>query len=88
MYTPGPWRLGTSCDGFVTVTDGTKTICTVGAADIFPGIEEDARLIAGAPELLVALKAMCEEWRRHGCCDSRGVESKAEQTIAKAEGRV
>ena len=57
-HTPGPWKLGTSCDGFLTVTDGSKTICTVGAADLFPQIEIDAALIAAAPQLLAALKSL------------------------------
>ena len=63
-HTPGPWKLGTSCDGFLTVTDGSKTICTVGAADLFPQIEIDATLIAAAPALLTALRETLELFDR------------------------
>lgn len=76
-HTPGPWTVGTSHDGFCTVTDGTKTICTVGAADLFPGIEADARLIASAPDLLAALK-LAAILHPHNVTFS--------QAIAKAEG--
>lgn len=32
MHTPTPWTIGNSCDGFLTITDGSKTICTKGVA--------------------------------------------------------
>jgi hypothetical protein len=44
---------------------------------------KDAALVAAAPDLLEALKAMCEEWRHHGCCDSREVVYRAERAIEK-----
>lgn len=56
MHTPTPWTIGNSCDGFLTITDGSKTICTVGAADIFDGIEEDAALIVKAVNSYEAMR--------------------------------
>ena len=86
-HTPGPWKLGTSCDGFLTVTDGSKTICTVGAADLFPQIEIDATLIAAAPDLFEALKDIpmnCDHTYPHlfACW-----VCKAKAAIARAEGK-
>lgn len=84
-HTPGPWMIGTSHDGFRTVSDGTKTICSVGAADVFPAIEADARLIAAAPDLLQALKIAV---RYMPTDNSEGTERyQVEQIIAQAEGR-
>lgn len=60
IHTKGPWTIGVSHDGFRTVSDGTKTICTVGPVDLFPQIEADARLIAAAPELLSALEVLAK----------------------------
>lgn len=57
-HTPGPWAVAKSHDGFRTVSNGSKTICTVGEADLFPQIEDDAALIAAAPELLRIAKRL------------------------------
>ena len=46
--TPTPWKTGLSHDGFVTVTTGSSTICTVGCADLFDGVEADAAYIVKA----------------------------------------
>jgi hypothetical protein len=86
-HTPGPWMLGKSCDGFLTVTDGSKTICTVGEADLFPEIELDAHLIAAAPQLLKALRTLLFNVE-HGNGAAAWEESKEEArfAIASAEG--
>lgn len=49
--------------------------------------EANARLISAAPDLLSALREMVAEWNRHGCCDSTDARYKADQAIAKAEGK-
>ena len=56
-HTPTPWTLGKSCDGFLTVTNGSATICTVGEADIFDDIEADAAYIVRAVNSHAALTA-------------------------------
>jgi hypothetical protein len=39
---------------------------------------------AAALDLLAALRAMIDEWDRHGCCDSRGVVYAARRAVEKA----
>ena len=63
-YTKGPWKKDRTIDGFRSVSDGTKTICTIGEADIFPTIEDDAALIAAAPEMYEALTQARDFLRR------------------------
>ncbi len=85
MHTKGPWNYKS---GYIMQGDTYIAEILVGP-DCEP-VETalaNSRIIAASPDLLEALKAMCEEWRRHGCCDSRDVEYRAERAIAKAEGR-
>lgn len=69
LHTPGPWRVEAAGDGFRKPTeDGAKDFQIVAANGICPGIvwdylregEANARLFAAAPELLAALKDICE----------------------------
>lgn len=91
-HTPGPWKFDKSCDGFRTVSNGSLTICTVGETDLFPQVENDALLIAAAPELLEALQN-CIEWLdRTGESVSEGGKeyeyvTKAREAITKAKGK-
>lgn len=96
-HTPGPWVVWgvSSNDGEAEVisnADGSKTICWT--ADTYSEDEDDglvtnedlanARLIAAAPEMLIALK-MCAE--RLGEMDCGPEWEAARAAIAKAEGR-
>lgn len=62
-HTKGPWRVAVTSDGFISVGGETMhemsgfipTTFKNTIADVWR--EEDARLIAAAPELLEALKA-------------------------------
>lgn len=68
-HTPGPWALHIrGKHGAVTIPESGPYVCTVegayrdGDSDELP--LEDARLIAAAPELLEASKAILAELRR------------------------
>ena len=102
-HTVGPWRFMTDSTGeylavFAQPQGGTKVICPVKVAD-----EADARLIAAAPELLAALKAVLAGFEANAFCrntDGDGdpawaikffphLKALADATLAveKAEGR-
>lgn len=92
-YTKGPWKIDRTIDGFRSVSDGTKTICTVGEADIFPSVEDDAALIAAAPELVEALADLVEEIRYRGLAKNIKKDFslmnylvQAEKALTKAKG--
>jgi hypothetical protein len=53
-YTPGPWEAVSDHTGFIFVGSGSGDICEVTSTDDLA----DARLIAAAPEMLEALKAV------------------------------
>jgi len=74
QHTPGPW---TANRRYVETKD--QTIC-----EIFGGNREDARLIAAAPDLLGALKAMLthmgmdeDEWNKPTFAQARAAIAKA-----------
>lgn len=90
-HTPGPWILsdttkagnrkvsGYGWDYFANVTvrmDGTAANCEEG--------EANARLIAAAPDLLAALKAIVEF--HQGSKVGKAVQETARAAIAKSEG--
>jgi hypothetical protein len=85
-YTPGPWYFALHADGakFVETppdTNGTPTdICRVFAT------ENDARLIAAAPDMLGALKVLVDAWGDSDAEVARSAIHQAEDAIAKAEG--
>lgn len=74
--THGPWSLN--------IEDGRAEVCVDGERLTDPYIgDDDARLIAAAPELLDALKAILAHQPDHG--DT--IWQQVEDAIAKAEGR-
>lgn len=68
QHTPGPWEVARPKDGSVIIQQAVKsdvgmgynTVYDSAAPDVFPMSEEDAALIAAAPDLLAACKAMME----------------------------
>ena len=58
-HTPGPWEYGVRDDGSIWVSAGNIRHGAHWQGD-FPGTKADARLVASAPDLLVALKFMYE----------------------------
>lgn len=79
MHTPGPWEAGRSdmstiVDGFDSkwVYAGDKYVAVASGANVseWDEVMANARLIAAAPEMLDALRALMAE--PHGCthCDS------------------
>ena len=83
-HTPGEWSY---------MQDGSEPYWGIGMAGKNPNLghamvytkEEDARLIAAAPELLAALKACADRLGDMDCGDELDL---ARSAINKAEGRV
>ena len=82
-HTPAPWKIVTSWEDYtVEGANGEEIIFQAGNYDV-PSIKiEDARLIASAPELLEALKAVVAM----GYGDDPDVWGKVFNAIKKAEG--
>jgi hypothetical protein len=80
-HTPGPWT-DRDCDGEVDgyVWAGDTIICGLGDK---AKQRADARLIAAAPDLLYALKAML----KHYDYSPSSAALRAQAAVAKAEGR-
>ena len=99
QHTPGPWVIaddptseGVWIDHPDLKSGEDDEICR--CLDSTLSGEEclaNARLIAAAPELLAALKGMCDAYAGTGECSSANVclsrYDKALATVAKAEGR-
>jgi len=102
-HTPGPWWLGrdpshfgslTSITGGSDSTGGIRSVAEVGGPDIDEA-EANASLIAAAPEMLDALKAMTKLYVDFvnsgdcGCWDPERIDEVklARAVIAKAEGK-
>lgn len=89
-HTPGPWRIDPTCNADIQSADGTREIATVitgfnsfaivhpNGAENLSEAEANGRLIAAAPELLEALRAMLAQ--HHG----GSVVSEAHWTAARA----
>ena len=86
-HTPGPWEAFASHAGLYVIDSAEQgAICKI---EWCLEDEANARLIASAPEMLVALKRLCAKfgvdddgWPRDGT-----EWREARDTIAKAEGR-
>lgn len=86
-YTTGTWKAGEMGNRFIVfVDDGTRT-----SAPIADGISEEstARLIAAAPELLIALKKLLnfEGLTSPEECDTAQAYQEAREAIIKATGK-
>lgn len=84
-YTPGPWEF---CkDGGWRLNAGGESI--MGNEKYYPWVpdnESDWRLIAAAPDLLEALKGICDEQDERQGYASYEAYDKARDAIAKATG--
>lgn len=78
-FTPGPWELDTGEDGAIIHADVTIASIPLDAT----AWEANARLIAAAPDLLVALKQACVLLKQYGFNLEHTI---MEQAIIKAEG--
>lgn len=98
QHTPGPWKVFTTSDGSKVIGIGDRN--GEGVADCGFGIwrggsEEalaNARLIAAAPDLLSALKALMQVHRDQDTvgvmpADKAIAYGKAEAALARAEAR-
>jgi len=88
QHTAAPWYWSDN------VPDAPKNYCTIVDADGFtiaepsPMGEADARLIAAAPDLLIALRDLLEDAVALGICESNmsGSAVAARAAIARATG--
>ncbi len=98
-HTPGPWSITNTIMGSAETTvwpsavvaapyGSVDTVCDFSFMTNKPHGEQqaNARLIAAAPELLAALRAMIERAEWHGDKDADGLCG-ARAAVAKAEGR-
>ena len=85
-HTPGPWAV---FHGMVVTANADGSIPpTTQVLGYMNGMRDaDARLIAAAPELLAALKAICAADDVKSLADLVTVLPDARAAIAKAEGR-
>ena len=86
-HTPGPWRFRLSAhNGCYYVEDKDWLVAEVAGQNVEN--EHNARLIASAPDLLEALKAVrCfYENAKHLSGDEDAILEEARAAIAKAEG--
>jgi len=86
-HTPGPWQVETVGDTvFVTQGDRPRSLVSLlqmnGPCVFYNNADNDARLIAAAPDLLKALKVFAEVAARPSVADIVF----AREVIAKAEG--
>ena len=93
-HTPGPWTIEEYGDddspALVIHKDSESRVCfmaTPGSHGDPSAIEADARLIAAAPDLLAALRAMTDRWEPDCSGQDRVMWENACSAIAKAEGR-
>lgn len=93
--TLGPWcAMFDTEEGWQVLGPDMQLIAVIGVDSLESGdpCEGDARLMAAAPNLLVALKSALEELRwwenEHGCCAGKSdvVVANAHAVIAKAKG--
>lgn len=88
QHTPGPWKTGemrlTKTSAMVhTITAGNHHFCAVDGNE---AATANARLIAAAPELLAACKAIIEEYDNAIGMMAQAIPS-VRQAIEKAEGK-
>ena len=93
-YTPGPWSAGSTCtrDGHHEVfgsddclVASVPSVVTEYEGNVRRPARANAKLIAAAPDLLAALKAMVKVDAEDGADDEYLHDARA--AIAKAEGR-
>lgn len=83
-FSPAPWKVSLVDETAVIDASGNQVAQASGdydAADEWPAMAANARLIATSPDLLAALKAVTSADCVHGAFDL------ARAAIAKAEGR-
>lgn len=96
-HTPGPWRVGFEHSGvsagILDRNPGYIGVIAPAAPFVFGGVvaltksQDDARLIAAAPDMLAALRDVQSQCAGHSDEFSRRVWIAADMAIAKAEGR-
>lgn len=85
-HTPGPWRVTLPDECIVTNDDGHEVAdCSMWYEDLPAVCAANARLIAAAPDMLAALKAIIDaDERGQGVRFAEAMEA-AERAIGKAE---
>ena len=84
QHTPGPWRICTRSPNYVE--RDIPSVATIAVCYDPSRAHADARLIAAAPDLVYALRALTPRLATNGHVDWHLVES-ARAALAKAEGR-
>ena len=85
QHTPGPWKVSDKRDADCSVvTSPTGPVAKTYWTQNVPEMRANAHLIAAAPELLAALKALEGSFEKHR---PKTMWDAARAAIAKAEGR-
>ena len=97
MYTPGPWQAQPEQGGAFTIWSGESQLGELQPDDMGDRLpaEANARLIAAAPDMLEALKAIVAKAHDYGnrsdvpnnaACGFYDIVEDARDAIAKAKG--
>ena len=84
-HTPGPWRYVPSDDA--RIDDRIEAVDGRLIARGSITLTDDARLIASAPELRAALRAIVDHFKRNGDPTASELMDAGRAAIAKAEGQ-
>lgn len=86
-HTPGPWEIRPSSNpkNGTAWRDIVSTGCEFSPSYVGESLEQDARLIAAAPDLLAALEAFVARAKQLNGIDT-GPVAQASAAIAKATG--
>lgn len=79
-HTPGPWTQHK-----LEVFTSNRKVCSVSCGRDYAGDIDNARLIAAAPDLLDALKEICE-WTERYTAPGHTITTVAKRAILKATG--
>lgn len=90
-HTPGPWKVIEPFDVYdewrVAIDDNDPGVAVVAVMDSQSENEANAHLIASAPELYAALKALLD-WSTSEYQSNARIDAQARAALAKAEGSI
>jgi hypothetical protein len=86
-HTLGPWEARWFSPEKAWGVEGPTGVVAAHGQIVFCNLEADARLIAAAPDLLEALKAVVRGDGIMNCLEFERTIDKAHAAIAKAEGK-
>jgi uncharacterized Zn finger protein (UPF0148 family) len=90
-HTPGPWQVRVDSNEDWVINNGVREIYILNTREDDDNAEQDAHLIASAPEMYKELKAHCNDCDGRRFADHYGDDycgdCKTRAALAKAEGK-